>query len=276
MRSFFIICFVLLLPFFYVADTLKLRKTLAFSATAGMGIGSLLWLQKVWYAPYHNEKFHFFDDAGEWLQMDKAGHVFTAYQASRILGNYYENSGIKHPFLWSSGITLGYLTAIEVMDGFSSGWGFSKTDFWCNILGTIPATLTEYEFLKGVKFKFSYVPHSKLYRQKPALLGSNFAERVLKDYNNQAYWFSIPFFPGNGIHKVICISLGYGADGMLSGHPVAGDGRARNFYLSFDINPNALPIRKKIWKKLFGVFNVLKLPFPAVGINKNGMFFTIR
>ena len=32
---------------------------------------------------FDRSKFHFFDDAAEWVQMDKAAHAFNAYFLSR-------------------------------------------------------------------------------------------------------------------------------------------------------------------------------------------------
>ena len=49
----------------------------------GLGYGaSMIGLNKIWYAGYPKNSFHYYNDAGEWLDMDKVGHVYTAYSLS--------------------------------------------------------------------------------------------------------------------------------------------------------------------------------------------------
>jgi hypothetical protein len=40
------------------------------------GHGALVGLNQLWYADYPRSDFHFINDNAEWLQMDKAGHIF--------------------------------------------------------------------------------------------------------------------------------------------------------------------------------------------------------
>lgn len=50
--------------------------------TAGniIGYGSvLIGFNSAWYSKYPRSKFHFFNDNDEWLQVDKAGHIYGAY-----------------------------------------------------------------------------------------------------------------------------------------------------------------------------------------------------
>ena len=48
---------------------------------------TLIGLNSLWYKDYPRSSFHFIDDNGEWLQMDKLGHITTSY--------YMGVSGIK-------------------------------------------------------------------------------------------------------------------------------------------------------------------------------------
>ncbi len=41
-------------------------------------------LYHTWYKEYELIEFHTFNDAAEWVQMDKMGHLFTTYTESRI------------------------------------------------------------------------------------------------------------------------------------------------------------------------------------------------
>ena len=56
---------------------------------------SYIALNKAWYAGYPKSDFHFFNDNGEWNQMDKAGHTWTAYQVSRISAGLWKWSGLN-------------------------------------------------------------------------------------------------------------------------------------------------------------------------------------
>src|ERR1700742_236943 len=49
---------------------------------AGYG-GSLIILNNTWYKNYPRSSFHTFNDDGEWLQVDKFGHAWTAYNAGK-------------------------------------------------------------------------------------------------------------------------------------------------------------------------------------------------
>ena len=87
-----------------------------------------------------------------------------------------------------SGLT--YLTAIELMDGVNQNWGFSLYDMGANIIGS--GLFLSQQMLwneQRVKLKFSF-HQSDMAIYNPQLLGSNFSEQILKDYNGQTYWVS--------------------------------------------------------------------------------------
>ena len=69
--------------------------------------------------------------------MDKAGHVFTTYQMARLMMGAFNWAGFSKKKELFIGGTIGlvYMTAIECMDGFSKGWGFSYGDEVANVLG---------------------------------------------------------------------------------------------------------------------------------------------
>lgn len=101
----------------------KERKLILFSGTSLVAGSSLAYLNHVCYSQYYTDKFHFFNDNKEWLQMDKYGHVYTNYQSSRMMVNAFKwarYSKKKQMFLGGT-LGLGYMTAIEIMDGYSSG-----------------------------------------------------------------------------------------------------------------------------------------------------------
>src|SRR5438270_3221638 len=62
---------------------------------AGYG-GSFIFLSAAWYNGYPKSAFHTFNDVGEWEQMDKLGHAWTAYTTSRITTGIWEWAGMPH------------------------------------------------------------------------------------------------------------------------------------------------------------------------------------
>jgi len=274
--------------------TLNLKKKIILvSSSAVLTTGSLIYLDNAWYQQYSTGKFHFFNDNKEWLQMDKAGHVFTTYQTSRLMMQSFKWAGFnKTETLFIGGtIGLAYMTAIECLDGYSRGWGFSWGDQAANVLGSSIA-IAQHAFWgkQRIQIKYSY-SQSGLAEFNPSLLGDNFYTQILKDYNSQTYWLSIN--PTSFIKKEsrklsgkfpkwLNIAFGYSAYGMLGGHyndfaVQDADGnvfyydRERRFYLSVDIDLTRIKTRSKFLKSVFSVFNILKFPAPALQFSKKGM-----
>ena len=77
----------------------KKRFFLFSGITATTYIGTMLILNELWYKNYSHSSFHFFDDSQEWLQMDKAGHVFSSYYLSSILIKGFNWSKMNHIIL---------------------------------------------------------------------------------------------------------------------------------------------------------------------------------
>jgi hypothetical protein len=262
------------------------RKIVLVGGTALVAGGSLIYLQDAWYSKYNSGRFHYFNDNLEWFQMDKAGHLCTSYQLSRLMMQAFSWAGFgRKQRIWVGG-TLGfvYLSAVEVMDGFSRGWGFSWGDQVANALGPAIA-IPQQELWGEQKFmvKFSYLP-SDIARHNPALLGETPYTRILKDYNAQAYWLSFSpfsFSERRSALRWLCLSLGYGAMGMTGGHEnnvVARDEhgnvlifeRRRQFFLSVDVDLTKIRTRSSFLKGLFSALNVLKIPAPTLVLDKLG------
>ena len=73
----------------------------------------------------------------EWKQVDKVGHIYTAYLQGVLCYKGAQWVGLSEGQSIATGIICGSLfqTTIEVMDGFSTQWGFSIGDFAANALG---------------------------------------------------------------------------------------------------------------------------------------------
>ncbi len=267
------------------SDTLhtKRRNAVILSETL-LATTALVGLNEVWYADFERSKFHTVDDTGDWLQLDKVGHAFAAYQLGRHGAQLLRWSGVAEREQLIYGATLGFtfLTAIEVLDGFSSAWGFSWGDVGANALGTglyISQELLWKEQRVALKFSFMQTPFAA---QRPDLLGTSFAEQILKDYNGQTYWLSCnldAFFKEKGLPKWLNVAFGYGGEGLLSGSRTSGlaladqQERYRQYYLSLDVNLYNIPTNSTFLKTIFSVFNMIKIPFPALEISKKGFAF---
>lgn len=258
-----------------VTDSIpKARKYYTVGIVSGGSAVSLWALNAAWYSQYERESFHLFNDNAEWLQMDKAGHVLTAYHIGQFGDNLFTWSGMKknRALAWGGSLGFTYLTLVEVLDGFSSGWGFSLGDMLSNAVGSgmyIGQECLWKEQRIVPKFSAHLSPYAE---HAPELLGSGTGERLLKDYNGQVYWWSFnlsTFFPSASIPPVFSLSLGYGADGMISGHPEEGSmfERQREFLLSFDLDLWRIPcLQHTIAGKLLRHLSFIKIPFPALRI----------
>jgi hypothetical protein len=250
-------------------DSLCVRKGLTHAVLGSSAVGSLVALNQVWYAPYATEKFHFFNDAEQWMQMDKMGHAFTGYLMTNELNRlHYWAAGKRQP--WVGAVyAMSYLSTLELMDGFSSGWGFSGSDMLANGVGVGLAFSQDYFFKRQIiipKFSFSRSSYAAV---RPEILGSTYAEQLLKDYNGQTYWVSLPIATFINLpkrFKWICISLGYGCDAKLVGSQYSWNGfnARRQVYLSLDIDCSSLAPRHPKLNKVLSHLNFIKIPFPSI------------
>lgn len=270
--------------FWKASDTLntKRRNFLIISETAAAA-GTLIALNQVWYADYPRQSFHFTNDNNQWLQMDKAGHIMTSYYLGKIGMDLLNWSGVSEKNQLIYGATAGFtfLTAVEVLDGFSSEWGFSWGDVASNALGT--GFLVGQELLwdeQRIKLKFSF--HQTSYaRQRPEVLGDSFLQQTIKDYNGQTYWLSAniwSFHKESNFPKWLNIAFGYGGEGMLFGENSPANSLLQNpyrqFYLSLDLDLTKIKTKSKFLKSVFSAVNFIKIPAPTIELNnRNGLKF---
>ncbi|WP_299255018.1 DUF2279 domain-containing protein [uncultured Lacinutrix sp.] len=273
--------------FFKPSDTLNTkRRNAVVISEAAIGGLTLLGLNQLWYADYERSKFHTIDDNNEWLQMDKFGHVFSSYQLGKFGAQTLRWSGVSQKDQLFYGATLGFsfLTAVELLDGFSSEWGFSWGDFTANTAGAglyISQELLWEEQRIVMKYSFHRTQYAA---QRPDKLGNGLLEEALKDYNGQTYWLSAnvhSFFKNSKIPKWLNVAVGYGGEGMLSGNEdlivdnmLVKQNRQRQFYLSLDMDLTKIKTDSELLKSIFSVFNSIKVPFPTVEFNgKSGVKF---
>lgn len=257
-----------------------LRKKLVVGGNAVAYSATMFGLYQLWYKDYPLSKFHFFNDNQEWNQMDKVGHAFSCYYEGVVGIKMMEYAGFTHKQASIYGGAYGFFiqSGVEILDGFSDGWGASVGDVAANTFGAglaISQSLLWKE--QRIWMKYGYTP-SNYAKLRPNLLGSNLPERMLKDYNAQTYWLSAnisSFAPDSKWPNWLNLAIGYGVDGMVGGHDNIFDKdgvtydysslkRSRQFYLSPDIDLTKIRTNKKFLRTLLIMANSLKVPLPTL------------
>lgn len=258
-------------------------KWVAYS-TAGIYTAGMSGLYQVWYKDYDLIHFHFFDDYDEWYQYDKMGHVGSSYYLSRWGMGLYRWTGMnRKKAIWIGGtVGLGFMTTIEIFDGFSAEWGFSVSDMAANTLGTAMAISQQLLWNEQrITFKYSFLP-SDYAQYRPDLFGKTFHEKLVKDYNGQTVWLSanIQSFikkKDTRIPEWLNLAAGYGIEGLTGArfNPESYQGKAippferyRQFYLAPDIDFSKIKTEKKGLKFLFSLLGFIKIPTPALEFNR--------
>ena len=266
-------------------DTLlKNRLYLFTGATALTYGGTMFSLNQIWYSKYEHSSFHFFDDSQEWLQMDKVGHSFSTYYLSNICHKGFLWTGMseKKSIIIGTSVSSLAMISIEIFDGFSSKWGASVSDVVANFCGGLIYAGQEIAFKKQVfRLKYSFHP-SPWAQYRPDALGENRFQQIVKDYNGQTYWLSCNLKSITRIQKMpkwLNISFGYSGEEMLTGNsnldvswdiangsqPV----RYRQYLFSLDADLSEINVKNQILKKVLRAINCLKIPFPALILEKN-------
>ena len=295
MKEFFLgICwsFLLLFPS-YGQDSLPVNSKVpvnksvlatAIITESALYLGSMAYLQFVWYKDKERVPFHFYDDSKGYLQMDKMGHAYGAYVESYLSYKWLRSAGVNKKQALLFGGTLGIIlqTPIEVFDGLYENWGFSWSDMAANTAGSLLVIGQEIWLEEQVfqyKFSFSrsiYAPESNGY------LGDNYLESLLLDYNGQSYWLSTRvnrFLLRDKLPDWFNLAIGYSANGMYGefenrtswkGVALPEATRYRQFLLSPDIDWTRIPTKSKFLKGLFQAMNFIKIPAPALEVNSLG------
>ena len=284
-------------------DSFRAKRFWA-AASAGTVIygATVVGLNEAWYKDHERTSFHFFDDWGEWEHMDKVGHTFTAYFEAELCYRAALWTGMRRKSaVWAAaGTSLLLQSTVEVLDGFSSKWGFSWYDMAFNIAGTASFAAQEFAWHEQ-RFRFKISATKRNYSTKPVssldgfrqsslasradqLFGRTFAERYLKDYNAQTIWIS---FNPQALWKLprwptwLNMAVGYGSENLYGGYEnswIEGESlfvldedqypRYSQWYLSPDLDLTRIKTNSKFLKTAFRILNVFKMPAPALEYSK--------
>lgn len=295
------------LPFLQPSDTLNDWRFWGSAATgATIYTGTMIGLNEIWYAEFERSRFHLFNDLNEWEDMDKMGHLATAYVEANWVYKGARWTGLEERKSIWLGVALGSLfqASIETLDGFSAKWGFSLPDIAFNTAGVSvfaaqQLTWGEQRILLKVSSYQTPYPDTEVRSVDGSqtttlrirgndLYGVGFAERFFKDYNAQTIWASVNLRSfmhkeESKIPRWLNVAVGYGAENMYGGFGNSWNEedvffelddalfpRYRQFYLSLDIDLTRIKTRSPFLKTVFNIVNVIKIPAPTLEINTLG------
>ncbi len=258
-------------------DTMNRRRlrTVIIGGGAAYGV-TLAGLAHLWYKESGRQSFRFFDDNAEWKQVDKAGHFYSAFHLSQATFGLLRWSKIPETKAALPAALTGFLLLlpVEILDGYSSDYGASAGDLIANAAGAgffLGQRLAWNEVRVIPKFSYQATDFPAL---RPEVLGSDFAGRLLKDYNAQTYWLSFDVDKFFTFPKWLNIALGYGATNMVYArddvNAIHGFDAYRQYYLSLDPDLTAIRTRSKALKTVFDILSIIKLPSPTVSFSKEG------
>lgn len=269
------------------------RKRLAGVAIGGIGgyTAIMTGVGFVWYGKQPLGKFHWFNDAKEWNQIDKTGHFFAPYFVTCWSYNMLRWSGMKNtPAALAAG-TFAFLSmsAVEIPDGLSNKYGASWSDIVFNFGGAALATsqyLLWQEQRITTKYSFHIVnyPKGELRDRADDLYGKGFGEKILKDYNGITMWLSFNLYSFN--HNIkpawLNVAVGYASGNLYGGfenkwtdkngvyHDRSDLKRYRRFFLSVDADLTKIKTKSRVGKAILGILNIVKVPMPALEFNTLG------
>ena len=270
-------------------ENTEINKSRLYSAVitqSALYLGSMSYLQFVWYKDAERVPFHYYDDSKGYLQIDKMGHAYGAYIESYLCYKWLRSAGVskKKALIFGGSMGLVLQTPIEVFDGLYENWGFSWSDMLANTAGAALVVGQEILFDRQlVNYKFSF-SRSVYADQANGYLGDNTLESLLYDYNGHTYWLSTSlnnFLFKDKLPDWLCLSLGYSADGMFGefenrssyrGVAIPETSRDRQFLLAPDVDWTKIPTESRFLKGVFQALNFVKIPSPAIELTNRGQF----
>lgn len=252
-------------------DTLNKKKLYWLAGTTTLGYtAAMVGLNEVWYKSFDRQSFAFFNDSKEWLQMDKVGHVYSAFHLSDATSRALQWTGLPKKKSDRIGTITSFvmMSSIEVFDGYSSGYGASSSDLLANALGGFiflgqQALWNETRIHPKFSFHTTYLAN-----QRPDVLGRNYSEKLLKDYNGQTYWLSVDMDEFMPFPEWLNLAVGYGGHNMVfatEGANLAnGYAPYRQLYLSLDFDTKSIRTKSRTLKTILYLVNLIKLPSPTL------------
>lgn len=247
-------------------------------------------LKKPWWSG-ETSSFHFIHDwwGNYAMEVDKLGHAYSAQVLARLSAKSYQWAGFtrRQALFWGGVTSLATMTQIEVLDGFTSAYGFSTADYAANIAGAFwPLAQDVWSPLRVVTFKMSYRTHH---------FEEAVAPNIIEDYNRQTYWLAfdinamLPREARRYWPDWLGIALGYGVHNAFTyntyrEYHTTRPSRTylytqeparlmREYYVALDIDPTRLVPENSRLAELIAPLKYIHLPSPAIRLRADGTRF---
>ncbi len=212
----------------------RTRILIGGAATALLWYGSAHWWKSGMSSDFRTVNEGWFGQNTYTGGADKLGHMYSTYVGTRILTRAFEWAGHdSQTAAWLAAATAwGSMLAVEVGDGFSSHYRFSKEDLIMNTMGTGLGMLLEKnpELDAVLDFRLMYWPSSDARRAGQIDL--------VDDHSGQTYLLAIKASGIPALRRIeplryFELALGYGSRGY---EPNLGEERSRHLYYGISLN----------------------------------------
>lgn len=171
---------------------------------------------------------------------DKLGHFYINYASTRLLARAFEWAGDTpgNALALAAWTTAGTYAAVEVLDGLSRQWSFSREDAIINLMGVGAAYMLEKnpELDRLLDIRILYRPSNENGERRFDPFG---------DYSGQTYLLvakasGIPALRKHGLLRFVELAVGYNARGFSDTIGGAAGERARSYYVGISLNLSEL------------------------------------
>jgi hypothetical protein len=224
--------------------TTRWRSTALMAASIG---GTLIYGRAKWWQDGFGDGFKsvnegWFGQGTAYGGADKLGHAMFAYTSTRLLTRGFEWAGNDSATALNLGLwtSVGTLMGVELIDGFSKKWRFSKEDAVANLAGGALAFVMERNpgLDALLDLRLQYNGPSEGHRFDP-----------FGDYSSQRYLLvlkasGVPAFKQHPWLKFLEINVGYGARNFDTNSPAP---PSRHTYVGVSLNLSEL-LRHTVYK----------------------------
>lgn len=260
-----------------VSDTNKInykRLSVVVGGVSLFYLGAYYFVFKKGWWEDSGSNFTFENDFKYAKNMDKAGHFFSGVLMGETFYNLLRWSNVKErpAYLIAGGCAFLSHLAIDIKDGYSPGWGFSK---WDVIAGTVGGFWPFFKSTKAgsfVDFKYSYWVNTTTYYNKE---GHTFGGGVpTDDYENQTVWLSLKVNNilsnmGNAEKywpDFLGLAVGLSVDDKIV-YNMSQDDAKYELYVALDFDwEGAIKPKTILGQKLISYVNYIKLPAPTLQV----------
>lgn len=212
----------------------RTRLLLGGAAASVLGYGATHWWQDGMRSSFGTINEGWFGQNTYTGGADKLGHMYSTYVGTRLLTDAFEWAGNeREKAAWLAAATAwGVMLAVEVGDGYSRRFRFSKEDLVMNTLGTGFGMLMEKNpgLDELIDFRLKYWPSEDARRLNQV--------DPVDDHSGQTY---LLVFKASGLPalrkieplRYFELAVGYGTRGY---EPDAGEDRSRRIYYGISLN----------------------------------------